>query len=195
MHIILWLTEKNWVRKMCSKSGLFLNHQNRPYVEKNTLPPSVLQVAVNNKIKDEIFFVECISVVDHYCTVSTDCSRHASQGVVNWTNMQFVTHHRDRWTLLKMMTKVQKKISAYAGWFVNNFFRVSRITLSCEHQVQWTMGVTHHKAWTIGRNGTVLQYYCNQNGQRGPSTFSSWSAFLKSQDKGVSTVALEPPHH
>ena len=36
------------MRKTCSKSGLFLNHQNRPYLEKNTLPPSVLQVAVKD---------------------------------------------------------------------------------------------------------------------------------------------------
>ena len=27
--------------------------------------------------------------------------------------------------------------------------------LRYEHQVQWTTGIAHHKAWTIGRNGTV----------------------------------------
>ena len=34
-HTISWLTDKNWVRKTCSKSKLFLNHQNRPYWKKH----------------------------------------------------------------------------------------------------------------------------------------------------------------
>lgn len=39
---------------------------------------------------------------------------------------------------------------------MNFFFCLSHITLSCEHHVQWTMGITHHRAWTIGCKHTVL---------------------------------------
>ena len=48
-YIISLPTEKKWGRKTCLTDGPLLNHQNRPYLEKNTLPPSVLQVAVNTK--------------------------------------------------------------------------------------------------------------------------------------------------
>ena len=40
---------------------------------------------------------------------------------------------------------------------MNIFFLVSRITSSCEHYFQWTLGITHHRVWTIGRNTTVVR--------------------------------------
>ena len=39
---------------------------------------------------------------------------------------------------------------------MNIFFLVSCITSSCEHYFQWTLGITHHRVWTIGRNTTVI---------------------------------------
>ena len=70
------------------------------------------------------------------------------------------------WSLSKCQVLrpfIELPVSEYFPWLVNNIFCPSRITLSCEHQAQWTMGVTHHKAWTIGWNGTVCmtQYTIN----------------------------------
>ena len=78
---------------------------------------------------------------------------------MNWTFLAFITHHKYPWTSLKLKAvRSQKKNRVLCAYFVNNllkFFVSSRITTGHEHQCQWTMGVTHHKVWMIGRNSTV----------------------------------------
>ena len=46
---------------------------------------------------------------------------------------------------------------------MNIFFLLSRITSSCEHYFQWTLGITHHRVWTIGRNTTVVPTSKSEN--------------------------------
>ena len=55
-------------------------------------------------------------------------------------------------------------------------FVQSRITTGREHQCQWTMCVTHHKVWTIGRNGTVCKL-----GDSGQGVYTQPAETLKLQ--------------
>jgi len=76
----------------------------------------------------------------HYCTISTNCSRHASQGVVNWTNLEFVTHHGHQWT----SQKHEKKAPSGPHCFFTYSKNQVKYKFTC---LNFNIITTHGKIW------------------------------------------------
>jgi len=87
-----------------------------------------------------------------YCTITTISSRHASRAPVNWTLLNFVTHHRAK-TRSKMAKSTPK---------LQNFHCAAENTpnldgfVSSEHLLKSVHTITRHTSWTNGRNSTVI---------------------------------------
>ena len=68
----------------------------------------------------------------HFGRIFSQILCHASQGVVNWTNLQFITHHKYQWTLPKTTGGDTMNIFLSQWTLMKNFFHLSHITLSCD---------------------------------------------------------------
>jgi len=70
-----------------------------------------------------------------YCTISTNRSHHASQGLMNWTNLAFVTHHKDLWTSSKVGLQVLKNLGALRQFYEQCGQKIRSVT---HHHWSWT---------------------------------------------------------
>ena len=75
----------------------------------------------------------------------------------------FVTGHSCLWTLPENKLNFKKKSppgnpqkNEWTPVLMNIFFFMSQVIACSEHLSQWTLRVTCHNPWTVGRNSTVL---------------------------------------
>ena len=93
----------------------------------------------------------------YYCTVSTDRSHHTSQDLMNWTNLAFVTHHKDLWTSSKIgIAGIKKKIGASRQIYEQFGQKIRSVT---HHHWPWTsVSVNYVRHASQGVNNRSKRY-------------------------------------
>ena len=112
-----------------------------------------------------------------YCIISTGCSNNASHRVLNWTYLHFVhaslNINQNEFPLPKKSKIQNSRTELYMRELICRLARITLWTFA-----QWTRGITHHRPWTCGRNGTPLRCliaYSSHNTSHWTSLPSHWN--------------------